>query len=388
MAFESQTLVLAETEPTTARLCADVFPAGKGHSLAPVWEQLLGEAAQPSIFLTVPWMETWLATFADAVSPSLVVFRAGQIVAGAAVVVKSAASLARPLRRMSLNASGEGAADSTYIEFNSLLARRDWETQASNEFARYVLEQPWDELALDGFCPGPSYDALKRQLSGVAIEEIWRPSYYVDLAALRAAGSRYETALGSRQRKHLHQNLRYHAARGELALQAASDTDSALGMFEELAALNRRRRETLGHPSVFSSERFIAFHRSFIRKTFPLGKVQLLRVMAGANTVGLVYNLVHHGKIYFYQCGYNYTADRRLSPGMVTLALVIQQCLDHGFREFDFLAGEDPYKASLSTGSRPLVWATFRRPGARVWAYELARGVRNRFRTYAKGNPE
>jgi CelD/BcsL family acetyltransferase involved in cellulose biosynthesis len=127
----------------------------------------------------------------------------------------------------------------------------------------------------------------------------------------------------------------------------------------------------------------VAFHRSFIRKTFPLGTVQLLRVMAGSNTVGLVYNLVHRGKVYFYQCGYNYTADRRLSPGTVSLALVIQYCLDRGFLEFDFLAGEAPYKASLSTGSRSLVWATFRRPGPRVWAYGVARGLKNRFRSYS-----
>jgi CelD/BcsL family acetyltransferase involved in cellulose biosynthesis len=348
----------------------------------PTWRQLLDETDH-SVFLTVPWIETWLETYSDVVDPALLVLRSGGRVIGAGLMVKSGSSLARPLHRISLNASGESAADSTYVEFNNVLASPGWEKVAGEALVRYALGRPWEEFSLDGFCPGPAYDAMKRSLSGTRLEEINRLSYYVDLSALRAADLRYLAAVGASHRKHLQQNLRYHAERGEVVLQAASDTASALNMFEELAALNRRRRETLGRPSVFSSERFVSFHRSFIRKTFPLGTVQLLRVMAGSNTVGLVYNLVHRGKVYFYQCGYNYTADRRLSPGTVSLALVIQYCLDRGFLEFDFLAGEAPYKASLSTGSRSLVWATFRRPGPRVWAYGVARGLKNRFRSYS-----
>jgi CelD/BcsL family acetyltransferase involved in cellulose biosynthesis len=348
-------------------------------ALAPVWRQLLDESDH-SIFLTAAWIETWLDTFAEDVDIELLAVRAGDQVVAASLLVRSGSSLARPLRRISLNASGENPADTTYVEFNDVLARRGWESHAGEALAAYALRQQWEEFSLDGFRPGPAYESIKGSLNGLQLEEIRKPSHYVDLAALRAAGSQYLPALRSRHRKHLHQNLRYHAEQGALAVQAADGTAAALGMFEEMAALNRRRRERLGQPSVFASGRFVAFHRSFIRKAFPLGQVQLLRVLTSSATVGLIYNLVHKGKVYFYQCGYNYTADRRLSPGMVSLALVIQYCLDAGFLEFDFLAGETPYKASMSTGSRPLVWATFRRPGPRVWVYGVARELKNRLK--------
>jgi hypothetical protein len=336
-----------------------------------------------SIFLTIPWVETWLETFGDAVDPAMLAVRAGDRVVAAGMLVRSGPSLSRPFRRLSFNASGENTADTTYVEFNDVLARPGWETQAGEALAAYALRQQWEELTLDGFRPGLAYESIKGAFTGMQLEEVRKPSYFVDLAALRATGSRYLSALSSRHRKHLQQNLRYHAERGAVVLQAAPSTAAALDMFEEMAALNRRRRDTLGQPSVFSSERFTAFHRSFIRKTFPLGRVQMLRVLAGSATVGLVYNLVHKGKVYFYQCGFNYAADRRLSPGIVSLALVIQYCIEEGFLEFDFLAGAASYKASMSTGSRPLIWATFRRPGARVWAYGIARDLKNKFRSHS-----
>lgn len=383
MALTRPISVQAPLRTPAARVQASVHALAEWPRWAPVWEQLLSEQPGYSVFLTLPWIETWLETFEDALDANVLILSADDLVVGAGLMVKSGPSLARPLRRISMNASGESAADTTYVEFNNVLARKDWEAQAGEALARQILRQPWEELALDGFCPGPAYDGMKRMLTGMPVQEVWRPSYYVDLAALRTSGNCYLSALTPSHRRHLQQNLRYHSERGELAVQAASGTSAALEMFEELAALNRRRRETLRRRSVFSSERFAAFHRSFIRKTFPSGTVQMLRLTSGTHTVGLVYSLIRLGKVYFYQCGYNYTGDKRLSPGSVTLALAIQHCLEQGFDEFDFLAGEAAYKASMSTGSRSLVWATFRRPGARVWAYEAAREIRSKIKSHA-----
>ena len=75
----------------------------------------------------------------------------------------------------------------------------------------------------------------------------------------------------------------------------------------------------------------------------------------GAHTVGILYNFVRHGRIDFYQSGFNYQEGFR--PGYVTFATALRYYLDHGFRQFDFLAGDQQYKQSLSTDVRELVWA-------------------------------
>jgi CelD/BcsL family acetyltransferase involved in cellulose biosynthesis len=151
-----------------------------------------------------------------------------------------------------------------------------------------------------------------------------------------------------------------------------------VSMLDELALLNSRRFESLGQRGIWNSSRFAAFHRTFIRKGFALGQIQMLRVSAGSETVGLLYNLVHRNKAYFYQCGYNYSGDKRMSPGVVTLALAVDYCREAGLDEFDFLAGDSAYKEWMSTGARRLAWTRFRRRGPRVWMYNRLRSLKHR----------
>jgi CelD/BcsL family acetyltransferase involved in cellulose biosynthesis len=149
-------------------------------------------------------------------------------------------------------------------------------------------------------------------------------------------------------------------------------------MLESLAELNQRRWSGQGSASAFASPRFLAFHRSLIRKCFSAGAIQLLRVSAGAQTVGVLYNFVYRGKVYFYQCGFHYTEDRRLSPGRVTLAMAIQYSLDAGLEDFDFMAGESSHKKELSTGARNLVWAEFRRRSLKITVLNRLRQLKRR----------
>jgi CelD/BcsL family acetyltransferase involved in cellulose biosynthesis len=360
-----------------AVISVEIQPAANWPAVAPLWSELVAASRGCSIFLTREWIETWLEVYGDTMDVSIAVFRSERDPAGACLLARSTRSPAMiPLRRISLNAAGERASASTYIEYNDLLARSGCEEAVAERLAGLLYGEQWDELALDGFVPGPAWAALKRSLARFKIEEVRQPSHYIDLAALRRSSLPYEMVLGHTTRKHLRQNLRAYASLGQIRIQPAHALDEALRMFDELSVLNRRRW-TGRRRSVFDSALFIAFHRKLIGKCFGSGAVQLLRVSAGAKTIGIVYHLVRGRKIYFYQCGLDYPADRRLSPGPAALSQVIQWCLDRGFNEYDFLSGDEPYKRRLATESRTLVWTVFRRPRLRVRLMEIARAAKH-----------
>ena len=362
---------------TAAPLDVSVEPAVPWSRFDGAWTEL-SDISQSSIFMSPLWVETWLETFGDLVKASFVTYKSGRSTVGACLMVEQRWTWKRPLRRLTMNASGEPEEHTLYMEFNSLLYREEWLESAARSLAAYVSRRSWDEFELNGFCPGQAYDLLKNELSAFEVEERWQPCCYVDLRALRESGLSYTQALGAGHRQYLRRKMRYYSQAGELRLEPASSTSQALAMLGELASLNTRRFRSLGRRGLWQSARFTAFHRRFVERGFALGKVQLLRVTAGQELIGIVYNLVHANKVYFYQCGYNYTSDKRLSPGIVTLALAIEHALMLGLDEFDFLAGDAPYKEWMSTGSRRLVWATFRRPSPRVWIYSRLRALKNR----------
>ncbi|MGB0109168.1 MAG: GNAT family N-acetyltransferase, partial [Terriglobales bacterium] len=101
---------------------------------------------------------------------------------------------------------------------------------------------------------------------------------------------------------------------------------------------------------------------------------------AGEETIGILYNFVHKGKVSFYQSGLNYTKDKHLKPGLVTHACAIQECLALGFDDYDFLAGDARYKRSLAKDSRHLAWVVFARSSLKLALIEFLRAVKRKVR--------
>ncbi len=351
-----------------------VHPWSAWKQVSPSWSELLVVSGCSSFSLSETWVETWLEVFGRQLQPSILIFEGEGQVVGACLLAnaKTPHAILR-IKRLSLNACGEPGADTTYAEYNDILSRPGWESSVAEALFEELAIRKWDEIALEGFSGGPAYRILKEKFADLKFDEVQHPSYYVDLASIRESGMDFEMTLGKTSRKHLRQNIRRYSALGDLRLEPARNLTEALAMLEELGDLSQKRWASRGRFGIFTSERFRAFHRILIEKSFPRGTVQLLRVSAGGQTVGLVYNLIHRGRVYFYQCGYHYGPDKRLSPGTVTLSQAIQYCLEQGYADYDFLSGQSSYKQWLSTGSRTLSWVVIRRPRLRL---QLLDGLR------------
>jgi CelD/BcsL family acetyltransferase involved in cellulose biosynthesis len=188
----------------------------------------------------------------------------------------------------------------------------------------------------------------------------------------------YLARLSRNTREQIRRSWRIYGEQGPLAVEAAADLPEALAMLDELAQLHQDSWTARGKPGAFASKRFTAFHRDLIRRVFPKGGVQLLRIRAGSAVIGLLYNFVHARRVYSYQSGLRFSDDNRLKPGLVAHVAAIRYCREAGLLEYDFLAGEDRYKHSLSTDARMLTWLVFERSTLKMRAIRLLRGLKRR----------
>ena len=367
----------AQNPPTSRQdVPVAVCAAAQWSEVKALWTALEQASPHASFFLTTEWTECWLEHCAAGLQVEFVVFRAGDRPVGICLLTyKTAHRGPIPVRRVYVNAAGEDERDSTCIEFNNLLCLEGWEEAVARALAGYVGGRNWDEIALYGFCAGPALEAFLGMFPDCRASHNLRPSHYVDLDAIRGAGKTYEDVLGQTTRKHLRQNYRNYGKAGELTVHAAGSVEEALGMLADLAVVHQESWVQRGKPGAFASESFMAFHRALIRRTFGSGGVQIWRVGAG-DLIGFIYGLIYRGKVNFYQSGLRYTGDKRLSPGLVANACVINACLEAGFKEYDFLAGEVMYKKSLATANRELDWVVLQRPGWKLKGIELLRKVK------------
>jgi CelD/BcsL family acetyltransferase involved in cellulose biosynthesis len=345
------------------------------------WVKLSTESGA-SFFLSGHWVATWLEVFGDQLEPEILLFRVEQELVGACLLIRSYSwQTFLPLKRVYLNCAGENEADDTCIEYNRLLCLPGHERNVASALWQHLQKESWDEFMLFGI---ESQDGIEELCQGAYRQQITqKPCWYVDLAALRNEGISYEKTLSPRVRTKIRQSIRkYQETAGPLLLERANSPSEALRFLEELARLHEKTWVSRGKRGAFHSARFRQFHQQLIKRGFPEGQIEMVRVVAGSQSIGVLYSFLYQGRIYFYQCGFAYDVDKALSPGSVTHFFAIQHFLARpDVLEYDFLAGDSPYKRSLGKSQRTLEWRVAQRPTLAVKTIEALRSLRTTYKT-------
>ena len=357
---------------------------------APTWERIHQLCQDASFFLSREWVDCWLATFGAELNPDLLVFvRADEVVGCCLLVWRTQWVRGIPLRRVYLNCAGEDEADSTFIEYNSLLAIPDDAEQVAEALGEFLRSRRWDELLLQGVTGGAAFCSVAGTLGSV--ETSISPSHYVDLYQLRKDAGEFDKVLSSNTRGQVRRSRRlYEQTLGLCSIHSAMTCGEAMEILDRLSALHQITWRNRGRRGVFASPKFSGFHRRLIESAFDRHTVLLLELCAGTETVGAIYSFLFRGRIYFYQSGFRYTSDGRLKPGLLTHYSAICHYLEQPeMKEYDFLAGDSQYQRSLGTATRSLQWIIVRRPTVPSLLFRGLRKVKRTYEgTFGKGTRE
>jgi CelD/BcsL family acetyltransferase involved in cellulose biosynthesis len=355
--------------------CAQDWP-----KIEPIWKDIDQASPYSSFYLSPDWTSAWIEIFGERLQPQILVFKSSELSVGACLLV-GADERRGPfrVRRLYLNSGGGNPSDRTLMEFNSLLCREGWENSVAAALWQHLRTLSWDEFVVEGVVPGRALDAL-RSCAGAALKYELRqvPSLYVDLRDLRCHGPKYEHWLSANTRAQLRRSLKLYARSGPIRTEIAPDLVTAQQFFAEMRALHQQRWTKKGETGAFARGLRLDFHRALIRRAFANNGIQMLRVSAGGQTIGILYNFVRDGKVYFFQSGFRYEPEKHLKPGLVTHACAIQHCVAAGYCDYDFLAGDARYKRSLARKSRDLAWVTFARPSIKLALIGLLRSMKRR----------
>lgn len=356
------------------------------------WRGVFERATSASPFLSPEWVEAWLLTYGRTLAPELLLLRSDEdAVVGACLMTPSTRRiLGMPRSRLHLNTDGEPSGASVIVEHNAVLALPGWEQAVTTAVAQWAARKGCQEIIASGV-DAPTLEWLTDSLEGWRCEVEWRDAPFVDLARIRDAQTSHLQLLSANTRSQIRRALKAYSDLGEFGVEAATTRQRAEELFAELTVLHAARWQARGQSGAFASALRNTFHRHFIELGATAGAVQLLRVFAGAKTIGILYNLHANGRVAFYQSGFDYADDGRRHPGLITHHLAIEYLCQRGYVEYDFLvsgAGEGRYKRSLATDVRALAWAEFSRPSLQSFGLHslriASRALRQRFASLRK----
>lgn len=368
-------------KPVSADDCTvAVEPLPALDQLQSIWRDL-ESVSNCSFFLTWYWIGTWLRLIANRSDARLVtVTLQSRIVAMGVFTAKRAWRRAGPVH-LRLHETGDPVLDNLTIEYNGLLCAASLEQAALAATVRFLerSDRRWSTVDLPGI---DAADLPLQQLTADfgTMRLRRRPTHHVDLAMVRAGGD-YLGTLGAQTRSAIRRTGRKITARfGELSTTVADTPASKLAYLQALARLHEIHwRAKAGEAGAFGDARIMAFHQYLLTTCAAADSIHLMRLSAGDQVIGYVYNFVHRGIVYFYQAGIDYEqCEGYGSPGLLLLSRAVELASASGHDRFEFMAGDADYKRRLGTGEGELVWLSLDRAGVASQLRSAARWLRVR----------
>ncbi|MBX7165467.1 MAG: GNAT family N-acetyltransferase [Pirellulales bacterium] len=174
-------------------------------------------------------------------------------------------------------------------------------------------------------------------------------------APLAADWETYVQGLSRSRRERVRQICRKQLDTPRARWCQSDSPETAAEAWEIFVRLHQRRRESLNEPGCFNSPRFAAFHREMFDRWQPLGRSRVHWTELDGEPVVVHYDLVGAGgTVFLYQTGMEPLRAAE-GPGTLGVIAALRSAIQAGYRAYDFLRGDEPYKAHWRTEPCPIM---------------------------------
>ncbi len=303
------------------------------------WQHLASVCSAATVFQTCEWNTAWWKHFGSVPGRRLrvITFRdAGGTLVGLAPLMTSF-WYATALRRLSF--LGTGTSD--YLD---ILAAPGWEHTVAQSLYEFLESSGgWQIADFQQIREGSLFCRFLPP-AGSRLKVLDVPGEACPYLPLPSSWDALLQGLGKKTRA----NVGYY----DRALQKVYDveigpvTDEAVldAQMTRLFELHARRWNQRWLPGVFAGRRVQAFHRDIARRLLRRDWLRLFTLRLDGETQAALYCFGYGDRLCYYQGGFEPTLAR-LSLGTVLTARAMQAAIAEDRQVFDFLRGDEPYKA-------------------------------------------
>ena len=249
---------------------------------------------------------------------------------------------------------GDGLACSDYM---TISAQPDYRALVWSAIAEWLIAEAgrsWDAIVLEGISAHDyefsDFIELLRQSDIVVhqrhVSNTWRvllPSTWEEYVA------RFSATHRNRLRK-----LERELLAGGIAMKTVAEADEFSEGFDIECRLHQLRRRSLGDTGCFANPRFESFLRESLARFLASGMLRLRWTELQKRPTAFDCCLIDQQGLFMYQTAFD-PAFSQSSPGRRHLEASIYSAIESGYQFYDFLRGDEPYKAHFRATPIPVL---------------------------------
>jgi CelD/BcsL family acetyltransferase involved in cellulose biosynthesis len=328
-----------------------VSDAGDLAGLADRWNSM----SQDIPFRSWDWLECWWRKYGsiqaqagDAELCVLSVEDGGEVIGIAPWFVHGSRWTGRTLRFL-----GTGDVCSEYLGLLSMPGKADAVAHAVAGWLSEDAEGEWDLIELTELeANDATVCAFADAMSSRGCTVDWRPGASCWRAQLPTSQDEYFRTLSKSHRKQVRRMERRVFETNRARLHTVVTEAELARALNLLVSLHQQRQRSLGRLGCFASAQFSNFHTEATRRLLRRGRLRLHWLELDGRPVAVDYHLAGDVGIFVYQGGMDPTALEE-SPGQLITLATLKLAIEQGFRFFDFLRGDEAYKAHWRAAPRP-----------------------------------
>jgi len=339
-----------------------ISDTGRLAALRQPWNALVEDVP----FRRWEWLEAWwrfFATSRDQLTVLAVYDVADRLVGLAPWYCHRSPIYGRELRFL-----GSGMVCSDYLTIFTAPGAREAVTLSIANWLNTTFRGQWDALELEAVVaddPTATELAMRFALAGHVVYR--RPALHCWRLELPTEWEEYIKSLSGTRRNMVRKLIRNRFDSGEAKVCWVETAEELNRGLDILRDLHQRRRNTLGQPGCFATPGFDGFLKLVAERFLELDQLRLQWIELNGQPVAIEFDLAGGDVVYLYQSGIEPQAasDR---PGWLGAIAALRRCGEDGYRAFDFMRGDEPYKAHWR--AQPIALVDLRitagQPAARV----------------------
>ncbi len=311
-------------------------------TLRPAWDELLLQYAPATTFSTWEWLSCWWACFGQHRDLlTLALFDSGSLVGLAPLSISKERVGMLSLRVLRL--MGDGSSDSDNLD---LPVRPGFERAFAEAILRYLRQErlQWDVGLFDTLPPDSAVAGCLTELLRSSPWILFEYSSKSSAVPLPEDWDSYTQMLSSEDRSNLTRYRRRLQRRCATRIYRCTAADELPACLEALFRLHQGRWQNAGQPGSFASPERREFYAQLSRRLLARDWLELWVLELDGEIAAVQFAFRYRDRVFQLQEGYDHkrTSDR---PGYVLRGEVLKHLISEKVRSYDFLGGDDPYKA-------------------------------------------